>query len=88
MQLLEHAFENAAANVRPAKTGPDNQMLELFVWWVCNWFENNGLGSRISAGEESHSVKVFIKDIFSEFGYLAPDRALADAIRSCQKKRG
>ncbi len=88
LHMCEIAFMGAAGAVKPAKTGPNNNMLQTYVWMIAEWFYNNGRGDRISAGEDSYSIKVFIKEIFLMLNYTAPDRALADAIRSYQKKRG
>ena len=88
MKVIESGLEYAANNVRAAKTGPNNQTLQMFVWMICKWFAENGLEARISGGDESHSVKAFIKDVFWEYHYKAPDRAVSDYIRSYQKTPG
>ena len=85
MKVIERGLEHAANNLRAAKTGPNNQTLQIFVWMTCDWFAKNGLGSKISGGEESYSVKFFIKNVFREYGYIPQDRAISDYIRSYQK---
>lgn len=87
MKICENEFSGAVQRMKLGKTGPHNPMLKTYVWLVADWFERNGRSDRISAGEESHSLKVFIKDIFKHFDFIPQDRALADAIRSYQKKR-
>jgi hypothetical protein len=86
LRILESLLANAECKQK--KSGPNNGSLKTYVWLVADWFERNGRSDRISAGEDSHSIKVFIKDIFNNFNFIPQDRALADAIRSYPKKRG
>lgn len=87
MKTIEGRFMLASVNIVNDKRGPRNDVLRRFVCGVACWFKDNGLADRISGGENSHSIKVFIKALFKEFDFIVPDRALSDAIRSYSKKR-
>ncbi len=83
---IKELFEKAAQNVERSKPGPTSSLLRHYVAFVAQGFRSAGLDGRISGGDNSHSLKCFLTDILTIYGFAYKERAIADAIRSLDEK--